>query len=174
MDDIEASFRQIYDHHYPLMQIKNDMSLPLPRMLMTVVEFVLNRDIITALRADDIDIKHFKQLIEETKRWSFKRDQNNFAFLASERVGLLIKRLADHPDNINLMEKIIAVLELLAVLDLDLDLWKAQNTYFAMAQKIYPDILAHAAGDALAAKWVKLFEHLGEILQINLAVPIIL
>jgi hypothetical protein len=167
MDDIETSFRQIYDHHYPLMQIKNDISLPLPRMLMTVVEFVLNRDISAVLEAEDVDIKRFKQLVEEMKRWSFKRDQANFTFLASQRISSLMNRLSGHPDNINLMEKIIAILDLLGQLSLGLDLWKAQNIYFAMGRKIYPDIIARAATDELAGRWVKLFEHLGEILQVK-------
>lgn len=167
MDDIETSFRQIYDHHYPLMQIKNDISLPLPRMLMTIVEFVLNRDISAALEAEDVDIKRFKQLVDEMKRWSFKRDQASFTFLASQRISILMNRLSGHPDNIHLMEKIISILELLGQLSLDLDLWKAQNTYFAMGRKIYPDIAAKAGTDELAGRWVKLFEHLGEILQVN-------
>jgi alpha-amylase/alpha-mannosidase (GH57 family) len=167
MDDIEASFRQIYDHHYPLMQIKNDISLPLPRMLMTVVEFVLNRAISAVLEAEEVDIKRFKQLVDEMKRWSFKRDQASFAFLASQSISRLMHRLADHPDNIELMEKIITILELLGHLNLDLDLWKAQNTYYAMGRKIYPDIASHAGSDALAQRWVKLFERLGDIFQMN-------
>ena len=173
MDDIETSFRQIYDHHYPLMQIKNEISLPLPRMLMTVVEFVLNRDISAILESEDVDIKRFKQLVEEMKRWSFKRDQANFAFLASQRVSSLMKRLSDHPDNIHLMEKIIIILELLVQLSLDLDLWKAQNIYFAMGSKIYPDIFSQAGTDELAGRWVKLFERLGEILQVNITSPVL-
>ena len=167
MDDIERSFRQIYDHHYPLMQIKNESSLPLPRMLMTVVEFVLNRDISVVLEAEDVDINRFKQLIEEMKRWSFKRDHVNFAFLASQRISSLMKRLSNNPDNIHLMEKIIIILELLTQLNLDLDLWKAQNIYFVMGRRIYPDILSQAGTDELAGRWVKLFEHLGEILQVS-------
>ncbi len=168
MDDIETSFRQIYDHHYPLMQIKNDISLPLPRMLMTVVEFILNRDISAVLELEDVDIKRFKQLVEEMKRWSFKRDQASFTFLASERISSLMKHLSDHPDNIHLMEKIITILELLGQLSLDLDLWKAQNTYFAMGSKTYPDIFLQAGTDELAGRWVKLFEHLGAILQVKI------
>jgi len=173
MDDIETSFRQIYDHHYPLMQIKNEISLPLPRMLMTVVEFVLNRDISAVLESDDVDIKRFKQLIEEMKRWSFKRDQASFTFVASARISSLMKRLSDHPDNIHVMEKIIVILELLAQLSLDLDLWKAQNIFFAMARKIYPDIVPQAGTDELAGRWVKLFEHLGGILQVRVTLPIL-
>jgi alpha-amylase/alpha-mannosidase (GH57 family) len=168
MDDIETSFRQIYDHHYPLMQIKNDISLPLPRMLMTIVEFVLNRDINDVLEADDVDIKRLKQLVEEMKRWSFKRDQANFSFLSSQKINGLMKRLSDHADNIYLMEKIITVVELLGQLSPDLDLWKAQNTYFAKGRKIYPEIIAKAGTDELAARWVKLFDQLGEILQVDI------
>jgi hypothetical protein len=135
---------------------------------MTVVEFILNRDIRAVLEAEDVDIKRFKQFVEEMKRWSFKRDQANFTFLASERTSSLMKRLSDHPDNIHLMEKIVAILELLGQLDMDLDLWKAQNTYFAMGRNIYPDFILKAGTDELAGRWVKLFEHLGEILKVNI------
>ena len=171
MDELETSFRQIYDHHYPLMQIKNEISLPLPRMLMTVVEFVLNQDINAVLEAEDVDTKRLKQLVEEMKRWSFKRDQANFAFLASQRISCLMKNLSDNTHNIHLMEKIIVILELLAQLSLDLDLWKAQNIYFAMGCKTYPEISAKAGTDELAARWVKLFEHLGAILHVNITLP---
>jgi len=173
MEDIETSFRQIYDHHYPLMQIKNEISLPLPRMLMTIVEFVLNRDISLVLEAEDVDIKRFKQLVEEMKRWSFKRDQANFSFLASHKISSLMKRLSDNPDNFHLMEKIIFILELLTQLSLDLDLWKSQNIYFAMGRKVYPDFIAQTGTDELAVRWVKSFEHLGEILKVRVSSPVL-
>ena len=168
MDDIEMSFRQIYDHHYPLMQIKNEIRLPLPRMLMTVVEFILNRDIFAVLEAEEVDIERFKKLVEEMKRWSFKRDQANFAFLASRRLSSLMKRLSENPENILLMEKIIAILDFLEQLNLDLDLWKVQNIYFAMGRRIYSDIVSQSSSDELAGRWVKLFEHLGEILKVSI------
>ena len=161
------------DHHYPLMQIKNEISLPLPRMLMTVVEFVLNRDISDVLEAENVDSNRFKQLVEEMKRWSFKRDQADFAFLASKRVSILMKSLSDNPDNIHLMEKIITIMGLLALLNLDLDLWKAQNIYFAMGRKIYPHIISKAETDELSNRWVKLFEQLGEIFQVNITSPVL-
>jgi len=37
-----------------------------------------------------------------------------------------------------------------------------------MGRKIYPDIMSKAGTDELAVRWVKLFEHLGEILQVNI------
>ncbi len=166
IEDMENSFRQIYEYHYPLMQIKNDSRLPLPRMLTTVVEFILSRDLVTLLEQDDLQIDRMKTLVEEMKRWAFKRDQANFSFLASNRLNLLMQKLQEHPEDIVLMEKITVAFELLTHLNLDLDLWKAQNIYFAMARRIYPDILGQAKNDQLAQRWVAWFERLGDILQV--------
>ncbi len=168
MDDIENSFRHIYEHHYPLMQIKNEMRLPLPRMLITVVEFILNRDIQALLEEDDVDVDRLKTMVDEMKRWAFKRDQASFGFLASQRLGVLMRRLKDHPDDIALMAKITTILDVLSGLHLDMELWDVQNTYFEMARSIYPDIAGQSASNDLAMRWVKLFENLGNILQVKI------
>ena len=167
MEDIETSFRHIYEHHYPLMQIKNEGRLPLPRMLITVVEFILNRDVCAVLEKDDVDIDRLKGLVEEMKRWAFKRDQANFGFLASQRLNSLMRRLNEHPRDILLMTKITAILEIFAGLNLDLDLWEAQNVYFEMAHTVYPDIAGQSPAADPQPHWVKIFEYLGDILQVR-------
>lgn len=166
MDDIEGSFRQIYDYHYPLMHIKNEVRLPLPRMLTTVVEFVLQRDLSEVLEAKELDTDRLRSLVEEMKRWSFKRDQENVSFVASNCINTLMARLKEHPEDIVLMEKIALSLELLLTLPLDLDLWKAQNHYFILQKSIYHDIVAQSQKDTLAMQWVKTFERLGDMLLV--------
>ncbi|MBF0489212.1 MAG: DUF3536 domain-containing protein [Candidatus Omnitrophica bacterium] len=167
IEDMEHSFRQIYSYHYPLMQIKNDSRLPLPRMLTTVVEFVLNRDLVAFIESDDLPVEKMRTLVQEMKRWAFKRDQANFGFLASKRLSHLMQKLEDHPEDIVLMERIALTLELLEQLNLDLDLWLTQNVYFSMVRKIYPDILSQKDKDELASRWVFWFERLGDILQVK-------
>ncbi len=167
IEDMEYSFRQIYEHHYPLMQIKNDTRLPLPRMLITVVEFILTRDLVALMEEDNLQIDKIKVLVEEMKRWAFKRDQVSFGFLASKRLSILMDKLMEHPDDIELLERITVTFELLNQLSLDLDIWKAQNSYFAMVIKIYPEIAAQAHKDELAQRWVAWFERLGDILQVK-------
>ena len=119
------------------------------------------------IESDDLPIEKIKMLIEEMKRWSFKRDQANFGFLASKRLSQLMQKLEEHPDDIVLLEKITRTLDLLEQLSLDLDLWKAQNIYFSMARRIYPDILSQCQKDELARRWVAWFERLGDILQVK-------
>ena len=169
MDDIETSFRQIYDHHYPLMQIKNEISLPLPRMLMTVVEFVLNRDISAVLEAEDVDIKRFKQLVEEMKRWSFKRDQANFAFLASQRISSLMKRLSEYPDNIHAHGKDHRHFGAFGAIESGPGFVEGAKYLFCHGpQNLSGHHCLRHGSDELAGRWVKLFEHLGEILEVNI------
>ncbi len=167
MQDIEGSFRQIYEHHYPLMHIKNEVRLPLPRMLTTVVEFVLQRDLSDVLEAPELDMDRLRSLIDEMKRWSFKRDQTNLSFVASNCLNSLLARLKEHPEDMVLMEKITLSLELLLTLPLELDLWKAQNHYFHLTKSIYPDIVSQSALDPLAMQWVKTFDRLGDMLLVH-------
>lgn len=168
MEDIDSSFRQIYEHHYPLMQIKNEIRLPLPRMLITIVEFILNRDLSVVLNDQTLDVDRLAVLVEEVKRWSFKRDSTNLSFLASQSICRHMQHLNDHPEDVGLMENIAQSLELLLQLQLDLDLWKTQNIYFMMSRTIYPDIAGQSSTDALAQRWVTSFERLGNILQMNI------
>ncbi len=172
MEEVETSFRQVYEHHYPLMQIKNDIRLPLPRMLTTVVEFMLNRDLTALLESEHLDVDRLKMLIEELKRWSFKRDQVNLSYIASSTVSRLMARLLAHPEDVVLMERITMALQLLSQLQLDLDLWKAQNIYYNMGRSIYPDIAAQAQADPLAMQWARAFEDMGNILQVNIVAPV--
>ena len=168
MEDIESSFRQIYEHHYPLMQIKNEIRLPLPRMLITIVEFILNRDLSAVLNNNILDVDRLSSLAEEVKRWSFKRDLTNLSFLASQSISRHMQKLYEHPENVDLMENIAQSLELLLQLQLDLELWKTQNIYFMMSRTIYPDIASQPVTDPLARRWVASFERLGNILQVNI------
>ncbi len=167
IEDMEYSFRQIYEYHYPLMQIKNDTRLPLPRMLTTVVEFILTRDLVALIEQENLQVDKMKGLVEQMKRWDFKRDQANFGFLASKRMNVFMEKLLDHPDNIELLENVTVTFELLNQLNFDLDLWKAQNIYFSLVLKIYPEILSQTPKDALALRWIAWIERLGDVLQVT-------
>ncbi len=168
MEDIDSSFRQIYEHHYPLMQIKNEIRLPLPRTLMTVVEFILNRDMGDILEQENINIEKLQTVVDEMKRWAFKRDQGSFSFVASQKVSDLMMRLNAQPKNIALIETIESVLTTLNQLSLDLDLWKAQNVYFSIGKQYYTQRRQQAKVDELARKWIQAFDRLGQILQVKI------
>jgi len=51
---------------------------------------------------------------------------------------------------------------------INLDLWKAQNIYFAAAREIFPVCSARAErGDPVSARWVKVYLSLGKHLGVR-------
>lgn len=166
-DEIETSFRQIYENQYSLLQIKEDIQLHLPKTLSTVVEYVLNRDLCAALEKEPVDLESVKKLVSEMKRWSFERDRSDLSFVASRRISELMNQFIDRPDDIPLMETIVILLRNFSLLSLQLDLWKAQNIYFSMGKKFYVAKQRNSLSDHMAQRWISTFDSLGQILQVK-------
>lgn len=168
LGSIEAHFREIYEHYYPLMQIKPDFRMSLPKALSMTVEFILNRDMVEALEAKVLDVEKLRKVAAEIKRWSFMRDKENLSFVASRRIDELMQEFVQHPQNVSPMKNLCELLELLRPLALPLDLWKTQNVYFAMAKDTYGPMRQHAErNDKHAQEWVTLFNQLGKYLKVK-------
>ena len=70
--------------------------------------------------------------------------------------------------NFALIERIIAILQTANILSLELDLWKAQNIFFAMGRKDLGGMVQKSKQlDEDASKWLKYFESLGTLLKVK-------
>ncbi|NTV28843.1 MAG: DUF3536 domain-containing protein [Candidatus Omnitrophica bacterium] len=168
MQELELSFRQIYDDHFSLIRMINENHLPLPKALANVVEFVLLRDLTKLLSLDEVPLDRLGRLVKEINRWQFKRDKEQLDFLGAEKVGGLIVRLGKNPDDVELLEYIVEMIRLFNALRLELDIWKAQNIYYAIGQEVYRKRLALNDKDAATGRWLAAFESLGEILKVKI------
>lgn len=168
MEEIEASFRQIYERYYPLLQVRKEAQVHLPKVLATIVEFILNRDLCEILAGDVIPIKKLDELVTELKRWSFEKDKTILNFTATRKVNQLMGQFFSDPEDLRLLELIEAILRNLSSLNLDMDFWKAQNLYFALSRKVYRSKQAQAEkGDPSAKQWISLFDRIGHYLQVK-------
>ncbi len=169
MDEIEGSFREIYEKHHPLMQVQKELQVTLPKALSTIAEFVLNRDLSEVIQADPIDLKRLRMLVWEIKRWSFSRDKQLICFIAGRRIDGLMKQLVRDPDEISFIEMLSSIVESLNILNYNLDLWKAQNMYIILSRKLLKDKKSRAQrADERAKSWVEAFELLGKFLQVEI------
>ncbi len=167
MDVIAANFREIYEHYYPLMRIRPDVKIPLPKALAMTVEFVLTRDMTTILENDFLDLDKLERIAQEIRRWTFTRDKENLGFVASKRIEKLMTQFYANPHDIDLGRTIATVLRILRMLSLNLDLWKPQNLYFSMTKTIYPAMQEKIKnGNTAAEDWVAGFENLGRYLKV--------
>lgn len=166
--EIEALLRQIYDHHYPIMHVMNEMQIPLPKALSITGEFVLNKDLRKLLDNEELNLDYLQKLIAEIEKWHFKFDKPTLSFIASRKINTLMEKLYRTPEDISLLGTIEVTLRVLTALPLQLNLWKAQNIYFSISKELYRIMVEKAEkGNQSAKKWTDYFNSLGHYLQMR-------
>lgn len=167
MEQIEGSFMEIYEQHYPLMQLQKELPVRLPKVLSTVVEFVLSHEMCQEIEREPLNLKRIQVLAWELKRWAFARDRDGMSVVTSARLTVLMHQLSQKSDDALFIENIVALLNILNTLRFDVNLWKAQNIFFDLKLTCYADKKKKAQqGDSSSARWVSAFELLGEFLGV--------
>ena len=168
LSEIEASSRQTYEQHYPIMQVMRDLRIPLPKALAAIAEFVLNTDIRKSLETEELDLEHLQNLVEEAKKWSFELDRTTLGFVASKRINSLMEKLSRTPEDVSLLERIETIFRTLSALSLELDLWKTQNIYFSISKQLNGGMGERGeSGDETAKKWVEHFNNLQDYIYVR-------
>ncbi len=169
LEEIESSFRQIVEHHYPVMQVMHEMNIPLPKALATMIEFVFNVDLRKYIESEECDCAQLRKLIDQFKEWSFELDRPRLDFIATRRVTNLMRQWSSSPEDTQLLETLNFMFEILTSLPLDLRLWEAQNIYFSLGRRMYKDMEEKARkGDKKAKRWQEEFLRLGGYLRVKI------
>jgi len=168
LSEIEASSRQTYEQHYPIMQVMRDLRIPLPKALAATAEFVLNTDLRKSLETEELDLEHLQKLVEEIKKWSFELDRTTLGFVASMRINSLMVKLSMTPEDVSLLETIETIFRTLSALSPELDLWKTQNIYFSISKQLNGGMRERGeSGDETAKKWVEHFNNLQDYIYVR-------
>jgi hypothetical protein len=166
--EIEASFRNIYEHNYPIMQAMRGMNMPLPRALSTPAEFVLNEDLCKMIREEPTPLDRLQVLTEEASRLSLELDKPILQFEAGKKINRLMTRFAEKPEDPKILKTIEATIRILLTIVTELNVQASQNVLFDISKKTYPQMSQKAkAGDAEAQKWTEHFRNLGQYLGVS-------
>jgi len=169
-EEIEASFRHIYDHNYALMLTIRNMHMPLPRALAAPAEFILNEDLCREIEAEKIDLDRLRDLAEDARRLSLDLDKQRLRFVGGHKISRLMDGFKQSLNDLELLKTIGKTLEILQTVVSDIDLQNAQNIFFEVAKSRYSEFEAKAqSGDDTAAKWLAEFKNLAQ--QLGLVVP---
>lgn len=167
LDEIEMHFREINERYYSLMHIKKDIRTPLPKALSMIAEFVLNRDLYEILENEDLDIEHLERVVFEIKRWSFMRDKEKISVIATKRITSLMQRVAERPEDLEVIKTAVLAIKILKVLLLNLELWKAQDLFFAVRRRVYDKMTKKK--DNHSKLWLSFFRDLEGVLEVEIA-----
>jgi alpha-amylase/alpha-mannosidase (GH57 family) len=167
--EIEASFRHIYEHNYTIMQIMRGMQIPLPKALSTPAEFIINQDLCRAIQCEDVEIEQLQKFAEQAALLSLNLDEARLRFEASRKVNDMMRKLENSPEDMEMLEKTGAILKISLKLIDELDIQEAQNAFFTISKEIYPKMTKKAAcGDDLSKKWIASLKNLSQYLNVKI------
>ena len=173
LTEAEAVYRQLYETHAPMMRFVSDLGVPLPRAFSMAAEFALNSSLRTAFEdSDNIDFTRINALLDEAGANNVTLDGTTLGFALREAIQRMSEKFLENSDNLELMKKLEAAAGLARSLPFDVNVWRSQNHYYQMLQKIYPAWLEKAlAGDSMAREWVYHFVALGQNLSVKVDTP---
>ncbi|MEF8879317.1 MAG: DUF3536 domain-containing protein [Candidatus Thermoplasmatota archaeon] len=168
LNQIEKTFEGMYQQYNPLVEMMDELMVPLPYHLSLAVEFVNNNRIRQLLKDEKLDFECLEDSIDKIKKWSLNIDYATLSFLATKRINDLVQKLSDRPKDLELLNKIVVLFKQINRLSLDVKCWKAQNIYFQLNKKLYDEISEEAdRGDVEAERWKTLFSRLGDYLRVK-------
>ncbi len=169
LQETEVSFRQIFERRYPIMRVMQDLKIPLPKAVAVPFEFILNLDIQRELESKEPDLTKIENLVKEIKELSLESDKITLAFIAGKKIEDLMKQFSKQPGDVQKLETILKFFQIIRKLNLDLNLWQAQNIYFSIGKRLYIAMRGSAEkGDQNAKKWFEYFNNLSNYLYVKL------
>jgi alpha-amylase/alpha-mannosidase (GH57 family) len=168
-EGVDASYRRIYEDNYAIMGFYQNLQRRVPRAFRLAARYLLNNDLKKAFEETDLDMEKLKRLIDDIQRWSVRVDDATVGYVASRWITSTMERLKEEPGDITLIEKTNDVLEATAPLNLQLDIWKAQNIYFNIGRVSHGSMKEKAGkNDSVAKEWLEAFLRLGHDLQVKI------
>lgn len=169
LQEAETSYREVYRHHGPLLRFLKEMNQPVPEVLRITAEFVLNNDLRRALESDPVDLPRIAMLMELVKDEGVLLEATGLGFAAGKSLTRMMEGLAQEPGNLELVQHANAQITLFRMFPFPVNLWEAQNIFYALLQKNLP--LIEKGGDAALSPWLEHFLELGKKLRVK--VPLI-
>lgn len=171
--EAEAGYRHIYETHASMMRFVTDLNVPLPREFSIAAEFALNSSLRSAFEnLENVDISRIKTLLDEARNQRVTLDSTTLGFALRRSIKRLSEQLVADDSDLELMKKLETAAGLARNMPFEVNIWRAQNNYYQILQKTYPDRLEKAKqGDAAAREWVEHFAALGGNLLVKVELP---
>jgi len=167
--EAENTFRQLYNHHYPILSAMTGLNMKLPEYFRIILEFIFNEDLKNILEAAEINQDRLHWLVQEIKRWSVNIDKPRLSLLISGKIAGIMEDLSNQQENADIINKCVSMLQTAADLDLTLDLWRLQNRYFSIGKERLEEKRQLAqSGNIDARLWLDAFNALGDHLTVRI------
>jgi hypothetical protein len=150
------------------MRFHRELEVPLPRSLLATAEIVLNRYLLEAFRAPELDLQLIRSLLEEARLLEVGLDGAGLEYALRKAIERLAERFRQHPLDVEYLQHLEDAVNLETELPFAVHLWKVQNIYYEMLTSVYPQQRQQSdQGPGEARSWVKHFAALGHRLSLR-------
>jgi len=165
LEQVAASFREIYNDNYQLMTGMLYIDIPLPDAYLSAVKFIVNHDLYQYFsNGAHHHIRELKRLAEEFKKWEIEiTEEQSLLLVVSERIFHELRRMQDGAFETDTLHRLNQILQILRDMGVDPEVWKSQNIYFTLLKKVNTGKLRIDDSDTMQA-----FRQLGEALRVRI------
>ena len=168
LDEAEAVYRQLYEHHAPLMRFLSDLKTPLPKAFRTTAEYALNSHLRRAF-SDELDIGRIRSLLEEARLGGVDLDATTLEFTLRKTIERMAGRVREDSTDLADLHALREAIELTEELPFSVTLWTVQNIVYDLRQQVYPAMRDRADAEDEARAWVEDFDALARKLSLKMA-----
>jgi alpha-amylase/alpha-mannosidase (GH57 family) len=175
LTEAEAVYRQLYETHAPMMRFLADLRIPPPRFLQAAGEFALNSALREAFEnLDSFDPVRLRAILDEAQNMNVRLDSATLAFTLTGTIQRLSQRLLEDHENVGVIQRMEQAASLAQELPFEVNVWKAQNNYYELLQRVFPEFSERATQDDPAAReWLSHFVALGRNLHVRVEEPVL-
>ena len=171
LTDAEASYRQLYEYHTPLLRFVTSLGNPPPEFLHYAANFVLNLSLRRAFEAKKLDFEHVEDLLDQARLAGVSFDATTLEMVIRKKIegfAVLLFRFKGIEDT-PMLQELEATITLLDHLPFQVNIWKVQNICFQLLNsENFADLQGKAEqGHEEASQVVERFISLCEKLHIR-------
>lgn len=136
MQDFEEKLGTLYQNSRSLMSFLRDTGMPVPTRFTTTAQISLNLMLQQFFSAPVIDFSRVTTAFAELDDWELQLDTLALEMIIRRRVEEEIAFVYDHPEDQERSAQLLRLLQMLAGLPFDVNLWQAQNVCWQMLQRV--------------------------------------
>jgi alpha-amylase/alpha-mannosidase (GH57 family) len=127
---VAGSFRKMYETQAPLIRYLNSLTVPVPDTLRSVAAIALNSQLQHALEKPDIDVAGIAGLLREARLNNAQLDTTTLEFIMRRRLEIQATAFQGHPEDLDSLKQLHALLDVVGELPFPVGIWTAQNLTF--------------------------------------------
>jgi alpha-amylase/alpha-mannosidase (GH57 family) len=160
MAGMEKDFRSLFERLYPPESLSAELGGRVPAAFHATEELIINDALYQAVEGGPVNTDKVRGLIEAAVKWQVTLDTEGIGYDFKLTLEKMAAALLATPDDIDLLNSVLAAVSLARDLPFPVDLWKVQNIFWGMKNDVYPQL-------KVKKEWAESFIALGRLLNIN-------